>query len=193
MANHTRPALRTAVCTRGENLAGAAAVTHPSRDSNRPTGARPSLLTRAVAALAVLAAVLTAALATSAPASAQSGSGYNNTLPYETGCGSGAYVISSQRPWANGPIMSMVYSPRCGTNWVEWYAPDTNYYVQKWMWGPVQTTSENDWGSWSYSRQVYAPGTTVAKGAITFGQSTIGWMQNWSVVCGSTCTWTRVD
>lgn len=131
-------------------------------------------------------------LATAAPAQALSGSGYNNTDPYATGCGGGAYVVSSKNlgGWGTG---SMVYSPKCGTNWVEWYAPGTNYYIWKWMQAPVGTTVEYDWGSWSYGRQVYAPGNTVATGNITIARSTVGWAQQWRVTCGSTCTWQRID
>lgn len=138
-------------------------------------------------------AVIGLSLLGAGPAAALSGTGYNNTLPYDTGCGSGAYVISSKAISGFGTA-SMVYSPSCGTNWMEWYSPGTNYYV--WKSTGVNgswTTVEKDWGAWSYGRQMYAPGTTVATGSITIAGSTVGWYQNWNVTCSSTCTWTRRD
>lgn len=128
-------------------------------------------------------------VATATPAAALSGSQYNNTLPYQTGCGQGAYVISSRA--ILGGTASMVYSPRCGTNWLEWSGPYRTTY--KTMYQPVKTATEKDTASWSYSRQVYAPGATVARGEIYVwvDNSGLSGAQGWSVRCGSTCTWVQ--
>lgn len=135
-----------------------------------------------------LAMTLLLAVASVVPAHALSGSGYNNTLPYETGCGAGAYVISSRA--IHGGTVSMVYSPGCGTNWVEWYGPVT--WTQKGMTnGSVSTTKEQDYAGWSYSRQIYAPGTEIAGGLILFGYGD-SISEGWTVTCGSTCSWNRV-
>jgi len=123
-----------------------------------------------------------------APASAHP---LDNTLPYPSGCGSGAYVITSKA--ILGGTASMVYSPTCQTNWLEWYGPYR--YTWKRMYQPVTTAAEIDTATWSYSRQVYAPGATVARGEI------IVWVDNtglhgsqwWSVRCGTTCEWVLVN
>ena len=142
---------------------------------------------RRFGAVAVIAGVLLS-LSLASPAQALSGAQYNNTLPYQTGCGSGAYVISSRA--ILGGTVSMVYSPTCQTNWVEWYGPVR--YTNKKMWNPVTTAAEADTASWSYSRQVYAPGTTVARAEIyVWGDSSGTWSQGWSVTCGSTCSWNQ--
>lgn len=147
------------------------------------------LLTRRIASIAVAAMIMSAtALVGAAPANALSGPGYNNTLPYESGCGQGAYVISSKA--ILGGTVSMVYSPSCQTNWLEWYGPVR--FTSKKMVQPASTSSENDTASWSYSRQVYAPGTTVARGEIYVWTDASGTgAQGWSVRCGSTCAWVQ--
>ncbi|WP_146082653.1 DUF2690 domain-containing protein [Rathayibacter sp. AY2B3] len=140
--------------------------------------------------IAALFAVLLA-LTMATPAQALSGSGYNNTLPYQQGCGRGAYAISSKA--ILGGTVSMVYSPTCQTNWLEWYGPSR--YTSKKMYQPVQTAAENDTASWSYSRQVYAPGATVARGEIYVWVDNTGrnGSQAWSVRCGSTCEWVQFN
>jgi hypothetical protein len=52
---------------------------------------------------------------------------------------------------------------------------------------------KNDTASWSYSRQVYAPGTTVARGEIWVWVDNTGMngAEGWSVRCGATCEWVR--
>lgn len=122
------------------------------------------------------------------PASAVSGSGYNNTLPYETGCAAGAYVITSRA--ILGGTVSMVYSPRCTTNWVEWYGPQR--HTTKTMVQPAKTSSETDTAGWSYSRQVYAPGATAARAEVwVWGNAAGTYAQGWSVRCSTTCSWVQ--
>ncbi|MBU2698818.1 hypothetical protein [Pimelobacter sp. 30-1] len=136
-----------------------------------------------------------ALLAAPQPAHA-AGSSYNNTLPYETGCGSGAYVITSKA--LPGGTASMVYSPRCGTNWMEWYG-DARWTHKGMGFSRTSgwTTNEADKASWSYSRQIYAPGSTVAWGHITTVVSPSSpanaYQQEWYVKCGATCSWIRGD
>lgn len=145
---------------------------------------RRRTITGAVAALFAVLLALTVAT----PAQALSGSGYNNTLPYQVGCGNGAYVITSKA--ILGGTASMVYSPTCQTNWLEWNGP--HRFTSKKMYQPATTAAENDTASWSYSRQVYAPGTTVARGEIyVWADASGSWSQGWSVRCGSTCEWVQ--
>ncbi len=147
--------------------------------------ARRRTITGVIAALFAVLLALTVAT----PAQALSGSGYNNTLPYQQGCGQGAYVITSKA--ILGGTVSMVYSPKCQTNWLEWYGP--NRFTSKKMVQPATTANENDTATWSYSRQVYAPGTSVARGEIYVWVDNTGMngAQGWSVRCGSTCEWVQ--
>lgn len=133
---------------------------------------------------AVAAAVILTLSIGVAPASAHP---LDGTLPYAS-CGSGAYVISSKA--ILGGTASMVYSPTCQTNWLEWYGPVR--FTSKKMFEPVATGTENDTASWSYSQQVYAPGATVARGEIWVWANAAGTSaQGWSVRCGTTCQWVQ--
>lgn len=116
------------------------------------------------------------------PGTAQAAPHHHNTLPYPTGCGANAVVIS--RHHFAGGTASVVYSRNCGTNWIEWYGPaietgkgisaGTNWALPEW-----------DYTRWAYSRQVSAPGSTPIDGWIWAGN------QGWDVHCEWTCTWTR--
>lgn len=139
----------------------------------------------AIALLIVLAGLMGSA----PPAHALSGSGYNNTDPIATGCRTGAYPFSSHA--VLGGTASMWYSPRCGTNWIEFNGSARRTY--KWMSQPVSTTPEYDPYSWAVSRQVYAPGTTttVADILLSGGVNDLTYREAWSVTCASSCTWIR--
>jgi hypothetical protein len=113
------------------------------------------------------------------PASAAtcSGTGCNNTLPYATGCNSGASLIHTY--YVAGGRFDMFYSGTCQTNWIQWSGPNVC------TWKRVQsaygswTTWEIDQATWSYSRQIYAPGTTTvdvewAVGSTDYGNGTCG-------------------
>lgn len=56
---------------------------------------------------------------------AASASGYDYTDPVATGCASGAYVVASSNALDNlnqvEGYVELVYSPACGTNWVNAY------------------------------------------------------------------------
>ncbi|MGO4431719.1 DUF2690 domain-containing protein [Paenarthrobacter sp. RAF9] len=118
---------------------------------------------------AVLAACFTIGLilANTAPASA-AGYSYDGTDPAVTGCATGSVPISSgylKDPFtgATSGQWEVRYSSSCGTNWVRAYSYNSSYIVQKY----VQRTSDgysvsdNDvYAGWTYSRQIYAPGTT---------------------------------
>ncbi len=145
---------------------------------------------RIASSLVAALCVFLLSLAAAAPAHALTGSQYNNTLPYEQGCGQGAYVITSKAIF--GGTASMVYSPKCQTNWIEWYGPSR--FTSKTMHNPARTAAENDTAGWSYSRQVYAPGATVARGEIiVWGNAAGSGSQWWSVRCSSTCQWALVN
>ena len=150
---------------------------------------KPNSLRRAIIGVTAVLVAAASSVATVMPAEALTGSQYNNTLPYPTGCGQGAYVITSRA--ILGGTASMVYSPRCGTNWIEWWGPYRT--TVKTMYQPAKTSTETDTASWSYSRQVYAPGTAVARGEIWVWVDNTGYSgaQGWSVRCASTCSWVQ--
>jgi hypothetical protein len=129
--------------------------------------------------LGAVAAILVAMLGVigvASPAQA-SGTGYNNSDPYNTGCASSKSRIHSY--YAGGGRFDMYYSGACGTNWIEWNGP----YVCTWK--RVQsvyggwTRWETDHSVWSYSMQIYAPGNTAvevewAVGSAEYGGGTCG-------------------
>lgn len=137
--------------------------------------------------LSVLATiVLACGLLLASPGTAQAASHHFDTLPYPSGCGRNAVVISRQN--MAGGTASVVYSRNCGTNWIEWY-------------GPAITTAKSisaenrwtqpEWDStgWAYSRQVSAPGSTPITGWIKVFRPS-GFAEHWQVECQWTCTWT---
>ncbi|WP_215815244.1 DUF2690 domain-containing protein [Pimelobacter sp. 30-1] len=127
---------------------------------------------------------------------ALAGASYNNKLPYESGCGSGAYVITSKA--IMGGTASMVYSPRCQTNWIEWWGPK-RLIKKKMVPGfqdnaAGQTAWENDVATWSYSRMLYAPGNTKVTGSFyIFPGTQPTSSQWWQVRCGARCDWIHVN
>ncbi|WNV87201.1 DUF2690 domain-containing protein [Umezawaea sp. Da 62-37] len=114
----------------------------------------------------VAAGLVTGAVLAGAPV-AQAGPQHHGTNPATTGCANGSTAIAS-RPvtdayGAHVTDVEVRYSASCGTNWIRLYnpVPGTTAYksirAQGGDWLPV----EADGGTvWSYSMQVYAPGST---------------------------------
>ena len=139
---------------------------------------------RIISVLATLA--LACGLLLTDPGTAQAAPHHHNTLPYPTGCGRNAVVISRQN--MAGGTASVVYSRNCGTNWIEWYGPaiETSTTIAV---GGAWTDREWDHTRWAYSRQVSAPGSTAIEGHVwVLPHDGLG--ENWSVHCRWTCTWT---
>lgn len=106
-----------------------------------------------------------------------SGTGYNNTDPYSTGCSAGASKIHTY--YVSGGQFDMYYSGACATNWIQWSGANVC------SWKRVQsaygswTQWEIDQSVWSYSMQIYAPGSTAvqvewAVGSAAYGGGTCG-------------------
>lgn len=114
---------------------------------------------RRLTGLATAAAAAAIGLAGLAPTAAATGTSYNNTDPYTTHCNVGASLIHTY--YTGGGRFDMFYSGSCGTNWVQWTGPNVC------TWKRVQsaygswTQWEKDKATWSYSMQIYAPGTTT--------------------------------
>ncbi|RRD50516.1 hypothetical protein [Arachnia propionica] len=140
---------------------------------------------RIISVLATLA--LACGLLFTNPGTAQAAPHHHNTLPYPTGCGRNAVVISRQN--MAGGTASVVYSRNCGTNWIEWYGPAITTAKSIYA-GTSWTIPEWDHTRWSYSRQVSAPGSTPIGALIQVFPSN-GPMEDWGVSCQWTCTWTR--
>ena len=123
----------------------------------------------------------------SAPAEAHP---LDGTLPYgQTNCAASKRLIPNGRVWTRGGTISIYWSTTCSTNWVEWSGP--SYTVTK----EIHTNTawpfaEIDYGPWSYSKQVYAPGTTAVGGQvqIQWGSTAYTYTQ-WSFACSSSCSW----
>ena len=122
---------------------------------------RKTLLALAVSCGVVLSVVLGAA-----PAQA-SGFGYDGTYP--GACATGSVVAASYPILTSGGVSvgteEVRYSPSCGTNWVRAYTTLSGYSMDKIITRTsspyYQTTPEFDPSpGWSYSPQVYAPGST---------------------------------
>lgn len=133
-------------------------------------------LFRIAAGVAAIAAISL----TAAPA-AQAAPSHHNTDPYNSGCGSSAYVMSSRS--VPGGTISAVVSDTCGTNWMEYYG-STQWANKRAYSDEMGATGwENDYASWSYSMQVYAPGTTYFEGNVQIQGVT------YKVICGASCRW----
>lgn len=160
--------------------------------SNRnPTPSRR--WTRAFAAsLATIVLVLAHMTFAGSAVSAASGSVYDGKSPYYNDCVSGAYVIHAKDLYKDGykGTMQVMYSPRCGTNWVRSYLPFTGsdggncVASYKRIERPAQGSLtkyvevENDLDcrggpvlGWTYSMMVYAPGSTSVKASVTHDYS----------------------
>jgi len=115
--------------------------------------------------------------ASALPASATSGTGFDNTNPAAGPdyCATGSVPIKTVNLYANGvgPLvgyMEVRYSSKCGTNWVRVYninTPDarSQTYIQRPAQGSlpasVPITSDNVFpGGWAYGYQLYAAGST---------------------------------
>ncbi|MDO5067459.1 MAG: hypothetical protein Q4D96_09295 [Propionibacteriaceae bacterium] len=140
---------------------------------------------RIITVLATLAVACGLLLAN--PGAASAAPHHHGTLPYPTGCGANAVVISRQN--MAGGTASIVYSRTCGTNWVEWYGPAIRTVKSTYA-GTSWTTPEWDHTRWAYSRQVSAPGSTPIEAFIQVFPPN-GPMEDWGVRCQWTCTWTR--
>lgn len=104
------------------------------------------------------------------------------TDPYRTGCTSGAFVIGSRS--VPGGTIRVFSSPRCGTNWVEyqginqWTSKTTSSYSHG-----TPGIPEMDVAPWSYSMQVYAPGTT------SIGVQVKVQGKTFNAICNNGCRW----
>ncbi|GAB4003686.1 hypothetical protein [Nocardioides ultimimeridianus] len=109
-----------------------------------------------------------------------------NTDPYQTGCASNVYNVSTVA--VPGGHASIKYSRACGTDWIEYSgARETvskrlkDAILNKW------TRTDTDTLGWSYSMQVTAPGTTAITAQVTIG-TTI-----YTAACSSACSWTHTS
>lgn len=126
--------------------------------------------------LGVLAAALLVG-ASALPASATSGTGFDNTNPAAGPdyCATGSVPIKTVNLYANGvgPLvgyMEVRYSSKCGTNWVRVYNIGTSdarskTYIQRPAQGSlpasVPISSDDSYpGGWAYGYQLYAGGAT---------------------------------
>lgn len=143
--------------------------------------------------LAVLALLATHLFVSAAPAPAASGSVYDGKDPSYNSCVGGSYAIYAKDLYKSNSYMGTVqvmYSPRCGTNWVRTYQPyggsDGGNCVASYkrIERPKQgnltkfVETENDLDckggpaiGWTYSMMVYAPGNTSVKVNVTLDNS----------------------
>lgn len=138
--------------------------------------ARIGSLATALAATALL------ALGTASPANAAGW--HTNTDPYSTGCANSKNLLSTKA--VSGGTARVYWSSVCGTNWVEYSG--INQWVKKRTFSNDMnyggsTQWENDLGAWSYSMQVYAPGTTYMEATVIINGKTT------KAVCGVSCKW----
>ncbi|WP_435742560.1 hypothetical protein [Microbacterium sp. PMB16] len=110
------------------------------------------------------------------PASAAPGD--YGTLPYGgTNCASSKQLLHTY--YIGGGAMRTYYSTGCQTNWVEWSGPNVCTWKRIKTADGNWTAWENDHAAWSYSRQVYAPGTTrvdieIGVSSTAYGNGTCG-------------------
>lgn len=143
--------------------------------------------------LAVLALLATHLFVSASPAPAATGSVYDGKDPSYNSCVSGSYAIYAKDLYKSNHYMGTVqvmYSPRCGTNWVRTYQPysgsDGGNCVASYkrIERPKQgnltkfVETENDLDckggppiGWTYSMMVYAPGNTSIKVNVTLDSS----------------------
>ncbi len=122
-------------------------------------------------ALTVTAATALLLTVGAAPAHA-AGYGYDGTNPTTAAggyCVNGSYAIASYpiTNYSGGATVGTLevrYSPACGTNWVRINNTLSGYEAVKHITrtaSPYFHEEERDWATgWSYSMQVYAPGST---------------------------------
>ncbi|WP_394940073.1 DUF2690 domain-containing protein [Psychromicrobium sp. YIM B11713] len=125
------------------------------------------MLKKSLATIGLSSALLAAGLLGAPAANA---AGYDGTDPVSTGCVSGAYAVQSWKFQKGEGLAELVYSPRCGTNWVNVYGylPGQNY------WAVIQVPSTTKSAiamtagvSSEHSAQVTAPGNTCVE--VTWG------------------------
>jgi hypothetical protein len=143
---------------------------------------------RRLRSLSAILAVAVLILSLIGPDSASAASGYqlDGTNPMTAAggyCANGSYAFWSKNLYAgNGQLVMYVevrYSPACGTNWVRTYDYTTVGASLKKIQrkaSPAFSHAEYDTPSgWSYSMQVYAPGTTcIYIGASLLGEGGTG-------------------
>lgn len=128
---------------------------------------------------AVAALVLAGGMALAIPTGAQAAYAYDHpferTDPAETGCNVGAYVVKAwdMRNAVHNEVQGLaqlVYSPKCGTNWVNVYGFTTGYFYQVTIQGHQQGNglygTGVDPGDSAATLQTYTPGDTCV---------TVGW------------------
>lgn len=163
-------------------------------DRHTATGASgpASRVASAIAAVALLIGLFAAG---TSPASAATGSVYDGKSPYYNNCVNGSSPIKTADVYDTGTgsivvaTVQVMYSPRCGTNWVRTYVPYSGspgncIYSYKYIQRPAQgnltgfTESEPDRDcdagiqGWTYSAMVYAPGNTRI---VVWGQFDVSW------------------
>lgn len=111
-----------------------------------------------IAALATLIALTALGVISSSSAAQASGTSYNNTDPYGTGCNVGASKIHTR--YVGGGQLDMFYSGSCGTNWIQWTGPNVCTWKRVQSQYGSWTQWETDQATWSYSMQIYSPGST---------------------------------
>lgn len=142
-----------------------------------------SKMFRAVGAV-VLGSAL-AVVATLLAPSAQAAASHWNTDPYLTGCAKSSWTLSTRS--VPGGTASIKVSNACSTNWLEYSGKKQSttktikdHVTNKW------TRNEVDNLPWSYSMQVYGPGTRPITATIKIGSTTT------TANCSVSCTWTSV-
>ena len=115
---------------------------------------------RIISVLATL--VLACGLLLTSPGTASAAPHHHGTLPYPTGCGRNAVVISRQN--MAGGTASVVYSRTCGTNWIEWYGPAIYTYKTLHA-GGRWAGYEEDYTGWDYVQAQAQQVADLAKSA----------------------------
>ncbi len=131
-------------------------------------------------AAATATVALTLALVGGGMTGASAAPEHQGTDPYNTGCANTAQLIGS-RNLAQATV-TVWTSTACGTNWIEYYGAAR--WVNKFISGPYGALlGEHDYGTWSYSMQVYAPGTSTISGQWVFDGLPFRF------TCSTVCTW----
>lgn len=114
---------------------------------------------------------------------AQAAASHWNTDPYATGCAKSSWTLSSRS--VPGGTASIKVSNACSTNWIEYSGSKQSttktikdHVTNRW------TRNEVDNLPWSYSMQVYGPGTRPITATIKIGSTTT------TATCSVTCAWT---
>lgn len=141
--------------------------------------------TAATALLAVggLGLALPAAASAAPPTDPSNRSALEGTGPAETGCNAGAYIVKA---WdmhndvynEDQGLVQLIYSPACGTNWVNVYGftPGNNYSVkmENTIPGIAAYLGGVTAGDSAATLQTYAPGATCVEVAWRIGNLVTG-------------------